>query len=196
MTEPTDGGLRTLQHEVQRLLGQCLLRLQAYEHLMKAIVAERDISGPVPSPGKVRATRAANQGSKTLGTLVNQLLESYLTTEEQTGSPHPMESDPPFRIKVQLILSEDDFARTETGLKELVRLRNNLVHHFLAQHDLQSLDGCRAAEDALIAASSRIKLHWDDLRQWAEGMMQTRQRVVDALNTDAFRDFFVFGTVP
>jgi hypothetical protein len=33
------------QREVERLLGRCLLRLQQYEHLMKAIVAHHDLSG-------------------------------------------------------------------------------------------------------------------------------------------------------
>jgi hypothetical protein len=47
MTTPsTDEALQPLQREVQRLLGRCLLRLQQYERLMKAIVAHHDISGP------------------------------------------------------------------------------------------------------------------------------------------------------
>ena len=36
--------LKTRQHEVQRLLGRCLLRLQQYEKLVKAIVAHHQVS--------------------------------------------------------------------------------------------------------------------------------------------------------
>ena len=39
----------------------------------------------------------------------------------------------------------------ENELKELVLLRNNLVHHFIDQHDLGSLDGCRSATDEAVA---------------------------------------------
>lgn len=35
-----------LQRDVQRKLGRCLLRLQQYEILLKALVAHREISGP------------------------------------------------------------------------------------------------------------------------------------------------------
>ena len=41
---PIDEELQTLQREVQRMLGRCLLRLQQYEQLMKAIVAHHEIS--------------------------------------------------------------------------------------------------------------------------------------------------------
>jgi hypothetical protein len=42
----SDRDVQAQQREVQRLLGQCLLRLQQYERLMKAIVAHSNISGP------------------------------------------------------------------------------------------------------------------------------------------------------
>ena len=42
--QPIDEALQTLQREVLRLLGRCLLRLQQYEQLMKAIVAHHEIS--------------------------------------------------------------------------------------------------------------------------------------------------------
>ena len=40
-----DQELQAQQRDVQRLLGRCLLRLQQYERLMKAIVAHHDLSG-------------------------------------------------------------------------------------------------------------------------------------------------------
>lgn len=46
MTAVSDEALQALQHEVQRLLGRCLLRLQHYERLIKAIMADYEISGP------------------------------------------------------------------------------------------------------------------------------------------------------
>jgi len=42
----TEDDQQTLQREVQRLLGRCLIRIQQYERLIKAIVAHHDISGP------------------------------------------------------------------------------------------------------------------------------------------------------
>ena len=60
-TLPTDGTLPTLQHEVQRLLGRCLLRLQQYERLIKAIEAHPfDLPG---APGGLRITCSAGVAS-------------------------------------------------------------------------------------------------------------------------------------
>ena len=56
------------QRNVQRLLGRCLLRLQQYECLMKAIVAHHDISGPAHGLKNIRAARTDDASKKTLGT--------------------------------------------------------------------------------------------------------------------------------
>lgn len=195
-----DDGLLTRQHEVQRLLGQCLLRLQAYERLMKAIVAHHDISGSAQSLDNAQASRLTDIGRKTLGTLVSHLLESFLTTDERRrsaeSSVEPLANEHMGRVRIQIDLPADDFARTENGLKELVLLRNNLVHHFLEWHDLGSLDGCRAAEAALIDASGRIKQHFEGLRQWAEDLDRIRLHAAEVIRSEALRDFVVDGTIP
>ena len=41
-----------LQREVQRLLGRCLLRLQQYERLLKALVAHHDACRPDALSGR------------------------------------------------------------------------------------------------------------------------------------------------
>lgn len=52
-----DQELPAPQRDVQRLLGRCLLRLQQYERLMKAIVAHHDLSGPAHALENIRAAR-------------------------------------------------------------------------------------------------------------------------------------------
>lgn len=45
-TTAPQAGSADLQREVQRLLGRCMLRLQQYERLLKAIVAHHELAGP------------------------------------------------------------------------------------------------------------------------------------------------------
>jgi hypothetical protein len=200
MMGSSDDGLETRQHEVQRLIGLCLLRLQAYERLMKAIVAKQDIQGSVLSLEKAPEGRATAIGRKTLGALINQLIESFLTTDEKgrlaATQPEPFENEPLFGYRMQLRLSDDDFARTENGLRELVLLRNGLVHHFLEMHDLGTLDGCSKAEASLIEASGQIKLHFDHLSQWADDLDRLSFQVAEVIQSDAFRDLVVNGNIP
>lgn len=199
-TLPAASALQTLQHEVQRLLGRCLLRLQQYEHLIKAIVAHHEIAGPAHALESIRAARVADTASKTLGTLVGNLLGSYVVTNE-AETPAELTADAPedvisFGMRMHLSMSAEDFARTENELKELVLLRNNLVHHFIDQHDLWSLDGCRGAHDALVAAYGRIDQHFEQLRGWAEHMDQARRLTAEFVQSDAFHDLVVNGIAP
>ena len=97
---------------------------------------------------------------------------------------------------MSLRMSVEDYDRTQNDLKELVLLRNNLVHHFIDQHDLWSLDGCRDAHDSLVAAYSRIDKHFEQLRGWAEHMDQARRLAAEFAQSDAFRDLVINGNAP
>lgn len=198
-TSSTNEALQPLQREVQRLLGRSLLRLQQYERLMKAIVAHHDISGPAHSLDAIRTARIEDTATKTLGTLVGQLFGSYVVTDGGDANEH--DTDLPadvisFRSRVQLSLSAEDYAKTQADLKELVSLRNTLVHHFIDRHDLWTTDGCRAAEDALTASYARIDQHFEQLRGWAEHMDQARRLAAEFVQSDVFHDLVVNGIAP
>ena len=198
-TLPAGDELTAQQREVQQLLGRCLLRLQQYEKLMKAIVAHHEISATGLPLASNPEQRIADAASKTLGTLVGALFGSYVTTDESDGATS--ESDErddviSFKFKMNLRMSVEDYDRTQSDLKELVLLRNNLVHHFIDQHDLWSLDGCRCAQDTLTAAYSRIDQHFEQLRGWAEHMDQARRLAAEFAQSDAFRDLVIHGIAP
>ena len=197
-TLPADDALTAQQREVQRFLGRCLLRLQQYEKLMKAIVAHHEISAAGSPLASNQEQRIADAASKTLGTLVGTLLGSYVTTDEVEDASEPDARDDiiSFKVKMSLRMSAEDYDRTQNDLKELVLLRNNLVHHFIDQHDLWSLDGCRGAHDTLTVAYGRIDQHFEQLRGWAEHMDQTRRLAAAFAQSDAFRDLVIHGIAP
>jgi hypothetical protein len=191
--------LKAQQGEIQRLLGRCLLRLQQYEKLMKAIVAHHELSVTGSPLASDQEQRSAATSSKTLGTLVGAFFGSYVTTDENDeDASEPNEHDHviSFKMKMRLHLSVEDYDRTQNELKELVLLRNNLVHHFIDQHDLWSLDGCRCAHDTLTASYGRIDQHFEQLRSWAEHMDQARRLAAEFVQSDAFRDLVIHGIAP
>ena len=67
-----------MQRDVQRKLGRCLIRLQQYEILLKALVAHADIAGPPTELQAVQDAQLACTQKKTLGTLVGMLTERHL----------------------------------------------------------------------------------------------------------------------
>jgi hypothetical protein len=137
---------------------------------------------------------------KRLVTLVGQLFRSYVVTAEtdtvaDTAANEPVDV-PYFAMRYQLTLSAEDFERIRSDLRELVLLRNNLVHHFIEQHDLWSTEGCRTAHEALVAADARIDQHMKQLRGWAESMDQARQLAAEYMQSDTFRDLMINGIAP
>jgi len=200
MTGQAGSDLQDQQREVQRLLGRCMLRLQQYERLIKAIVAHHDLAGPAHALASIRAARVASVAGKTLGTLVGQLLGSYVVTDGADASTDTLaqarEDVISISMRMRLSLSPEDHARTQEGLKELVALRNHLVHHFIDQHDLWSPDGCREAHEALVTAYTRIDQHFEQLRGWAEHMDQAQRLAASFVQSDAFRDLVIDGIAP
>ncbi|WP_271952176.1 OST-HTH/LOTUS domain-containing protein [Ruegeria faecimaris] len=200
MTILDNEDLPTLQREVQRLLGRCMLRLQQYERLIKAMVAHHRFSGPIHDLERSRVAQIDDTARKTLGTLVGDLLGSYVIADEidppeekTTNSPENVNW---FAMQMALVLSDAEFIRVESELRSMVLLRNNLVHHFIDQHDLWSSDGCRGAQDALVTAYSCIDRNFGQLRKWAEGMAEMRQVFSKLLQSEEFRDVFVNGIAP
>ncbi|WP_295536832.1 OST-HTH/LOTUS domain-containing protein [uncultured Thioclava sp.] len=197
MTPLDDEDVPHLQQEVQRLLGRCILRLQQYERLIKALVAHHSLSGPIHDLERVRAARIDGTARKTLGSLVGDLLGSYVVADE-IGPPEGTTNNFPeapdwFTMQMTVRLPDTGFARLECELRDMVDLRNNLVHHFIDHHDLWTADGCHDAQDALVAAYSRIDQHLAQLQEWAEDMQKLRLAAAEAMQTQVFKDFLING---
>jgi hypothetical protein len=124
----------SVQHEVQRKLGRCMLRLQQYERLLKALVAIRAVEGPIEELSAVRARQVVSASDKSLGTLVRMFTSSHLTSETSTGeadvsgtgngnkSSHVAWASMRFSIS----MPTQRHQQTKVGLAELVALRNDL----------------------------------------------------------------------
>ena len=167
--------LTSARQEVQRQLGQCLLRLQGYELLLKAIVATHEISAPIASIADVQADRVEGARNKTLGALMGEMIGSFIVASGTEGMGSPADDAPSVSYRLQIVLSDEEFSRTQADLRDLVKLRNDLVHHFLEQHQLTTHEGCLKALKALTLALGRIAQAYDDLRRWAEDMDQARE---------------------
>ena len=77
-----------------------------------------------------------------------------------------------------------------------MKLRNDLVHHFINLHDLWSVEGCRQAQETLIAAYGRIDACYGRLIEWAKDLDRMNLFMADYMRSDEFRDFVVKGRTP
>lgn len=192
MTRSTNDGFEERQLQVQRWLGRCMIRLQQYGRLLKAIVADNNISGPSRDLEAIRDARIRETNGMTLGTLVGQFIGTQLITDGADASPDMLKNIPDdvlaFGFHMHVMLSTDDYARAQDDLRELVTLRNNLVHHFIEQHDLRSMEGCNSAHAALVTAYARIDQCYQQLQTWEEWKIEARQQFAEFMKSDAFHE--------
>jgi hypothetical protein len=195
--------LDPLQQEVHRKLGQCMIRLQQYERLMKAVVAKMAVEGP---PGQLRANheqQIACVSTKTLGALVGALTGSYLVPavpeggdlgDGGTNQGHPVEGW--VKIRHQLALPTERYDLVKQGLAELVAMRNAMVHRFLERFDLELEADCRAATAYLDACLQQIDVQNFELENWARGMEWSRALMASFIQTPQFEDALFHGIWP
>lgn len=187
-----------LQRDVQRKLGRCLLRLQQYEILLKALVAHGEIAGQPAGLQAVQDAQVACAQKKTLGALVGMLTERHLTSVEVDDTTEAPQGDGGswFRFRFQVGLDAGQQQDTKAALKELVDLRNELVHHFLQRFNIWERQGCINAHAYLDASFETIDGHYLTLRGWAQGMEEARALMASFMNTAAFEDLLVNGIAP
>jgi len=196
----TESAAAELQRTVQRLLGRCLIRLQQYEHLMKAILAACQIAADAESIRSALDRRVAAYSGKTLGTLANDLFEEVVVSESD-DIEQDSEIDEPtdrmsFAFRARMMLSPERVQESRDTLKELVAMRNALVHHFIQEFDIFTADGCMAAIRHLENCYARIDTCFVSLQGWATTMETARAELLSAFQSKAFQDLLVDGIGP
>lgn len=187
------------QHEVQRRLGRCLLRLQQYEVLMKAVVTLHDLSGTSSTLASVPAQRSADLSTTNLGKVAESLFKTVIVPEDfvESAATEPAPETEIFvRTVVRIQMSRPDFEKARQGVKDLVDLRNTLVHHLLELFDVWTEQGCTEAIDYLSNAYTRVDEHMLQLRQWAEGLDRAKRLAAEELGSLALIDLLENGIAP
>lgn len=196
-TDQTD--IAAPQREVQRLLGRCLIRVQQYEKLLKIMVARQELSGTLQTLAGASDARLAEASDKTLGTMVGRLMDTYVVpegNEPPDSIPDQPEAPVHVQLRTQLAIQPDAYEALKVELRELVTLRNTLVHHFIEQHDIGTVEGCLSAQESLKSAYNKIDRHFNQLMTIAGHMDEVRQEMARLMQTPEFREMVVNGIEP
>ena len=182
MADTTIDAVTQKQHQVQRKLGRCMLLLQQYERLMKAIVADHSVSGPVDQLDQIRARNTSEVQRKTLGQLVGELTDTFLIDASLEAGANVTDPSPrPDRdwcaIRFRISMEADRYAQTLRDLEQVVKTRNELVHHFIERFDLWSEQGCLDADVHLDACYGEIRANYFRLLDFAKASDAGRKRI-------------------
>jgi hypothetical protein len=187
--EPT---YATVQREVQRKFGLCLLRLQQYELLLKSLIAGRKLTGSANTLEERLAERIAETSTKTLGQLVGDLARDHLKPfKEDDEKAVLLENDASgilVGFEASISMPPDRLAAITQELSELVDMRNQLVHHFLEGFDLMSEPGCGKADAFLSQCNEKVSGYTSTLRGWIASSTQARALMLAHMAGNGFMD--------
>jgi hypothetical protein len=187
--------LPDLQRDVQRMLGRCMVRLQQYERLLKVMLANQELAGAANELEKQRVARTDDYASSSLGTLVKELFVGYVIVAPIEGpvldESKLISGALGFGFRINMQMSAERVAQTKASLKELVSLRNDLVHHFIERFNIWTVEGCDAASRHLIESYVRIDERYEELRLWATHMVEASRLAAAVTQSDAFQNLIL-----
>lgn len=184
----------SLQREVQRKLGKCMLRLQHYELTLKRLLASQKLSGPPEDLQSILDKKVAAISVKTLGTLIGEFTKEYIqptllkSGEVAQDNPGRDQQIKPtwLSIKFSMAMSTERHAEISKQLTELVELRNLLVHHLSERFDVNTESGCRGADLYLDDCYAKIDSHYLTLRTWVRVRDEALSCAAAALSSSTF----------
>lgn len=174
-----------LQKQVQRHLGRCLMRIQQFELIAKALAAHVDLAGPAPELATIQSKRIDKASTASLGTLVKgegtafTNLRSLFSADDQEPDAMDESKLPQDQISLSFryrrTISPEAKAEKLRELDTLVALRNRLVHHFMEDFDVFSEDGCTQALQHLQESYTEIDRQTLELQELLKNFDHARQ---------------------
>lgn len=183
--------LNDLKEQIALEYGRCLLQLQQFELMLKAALPTMKVSGFSDElVGNIERYRQFLVG-KTLGHLVGQWSQRIMLGDEQ-------EIDDALHnrayISISVGLEDGEWMREK--LKQLVELRNELVHHFLSRFTLNSEASCQEAISYLSTAASTIKSNRDTIQSLLIAFEESKKRLLEFINSPVGESLYLYGIIP
>lgn len=184
--------LTELYNQVMLEYARCTLHLQQIELTLKATLPTLRISGFSDElAANVERDRQV-LGSKTLGHLVGQWSQRTTLGDEQEIDDDVLNGRAYFRFSFGLEGGE----WMNEKLKQLVELRNELVHHFLSRFALNSEASCQEAISYLSTAANTIENNWDTLTSHLTAIEEGKRELFEFINSPTGKHLFYYGIIP
>lgn len=194
-----ESDVSALRETLFRLLGKCLVQAQAVELLLKRLLAVRTFGGTVEELEEQLAARHADYKTNTLGTLVKEVLGSYLVSGSYEH-PEAPEAPPSSRMYVHfhhvLTMSDERLVEMRQLFTALVSTRNDAVHHLAELFPLKTAEGLTHALEFLGGFERCLDEAWAEVKAWAEAHDKSRELAGQFMREPEFENLLFDGIYP
>jgi hypothetical protein len=168
--------LESCQQLVHQKIGSNLLRIQRLERMLKFLTAINGFEAPLATFQSEFAARMKRVERMPFGHLIETVAKAVFASKQSTGQDHS---------NVQQAMVRFTFSIEDTGRlmkdwrkqhRDVVRERNRLVHRFIDDCDLRTVQGCETSVSLL-----------DQQRERLTAAAQSVESMVNAVR-EAFED--------
>lgn len=197
--------LTELRRLIAELVGKCTLRLQHYELSLKHFLATSELS---VTKGRDFSTnfdaRRQQYSSLTLGQLIKDFTGNHLSAgpfegfedEEYANDNEPTPTSFQAQFRFSTALSDEQYIKLCEDLGTLVKVRNELIHHFLSMHSLKDETGCLTAKQYLTETLELIDHHIEKLNELFQRRAAGFQILSDFMTSDHMDHYLTLGYFP
>jgi hypothetical protein len=173
MNLTTDNKL--LADEVLRKIGRNVVTFQQIEHMLKAILANHQISGFANELETNIRLRKDKFKGQTMGGLATQLVDQVLTGTLQPEAEPTEVKEPWISVRHQLSVGSEFSDELNSDLLRITSARNELIHHFLPKWQPDSHDALDQACIYLDDQRTQILPLHEKLKSILQKMVQSSQ---------------------
>jgi hypothetical protein len=182
--------LKETTNEVLRKIGRNLLLFQQIEGMLKFLLTNGQMHGPVSALPSLHARRATSLQKQTMGQLVGQFVDDFMSDAgDDTGMSEPLQ-EPwlSFTFKIQSDCAVHD--QLKSDFAAMVVERNGLIHHLLPAWSVQSQESTLEIDRYLDRQRQKVLPIFEHLKSDVSLMRDCQRTVAEFLESAEGKKYF------
>lgn len=168
-----------LRNEVLRKIGRNVVLFQQLEVMLKLLVTHGGFSGYARDLEDIKKQHKAKVMKQTLGQVAGQFLENtygeYPETDDEL--PELKEKGGHISFSFRIESDEDYYLKTKENLTKIVKERNDLIHNFLLNFNLDKIERLREAEHYLDIQREALLPEHDKVKQYLQALDEGNKEI-------------------
>jgi len=161
-----------LRNEVLRKIGRNVVLFQQFEVMLKLLVTHGTFSGYVRDLEDIKKQHKTKVMKQTLGQVAGQFLENTHGEYPETDDELPALKEKGGHISVSFRIESDEdyYLKTKDNLAKIVKERNDLIHNFPLNFNLDKIERLREAENYLDVQREALLPEHDKVKQYLQAL--------------------------
>lgn len=171
--------IEELKNEVLRKIGRNVVLYQQFEVMLKLLVTHGNFSGYACDLAEIKEQQKAKVMRHTLGQVAGQFLENthgeYKETEGELPELREKKMHMSFSFKIQS--DEELYLLTKANLAKIIQERNDLIHQFVLNFNLNAIESLIEAEIYLDAQREALLPEHENVKQYLKALDEGKKEL-------------------